>query len=471
MKYIKIASLLIFWLGISYLALTFQDAAQNVSFVRNLVGPTGLWVVNIFLVFFLSGIALMSMDHVVGSEGLGRVKKLYAHVFLAGTPLLFAFSQFFNALATSSAEGATVAVEVWRQVVWFFKTGNIEQYGLVGMLTSDASGPWNHSIFPMVFLGYFMIKGKKLTMSVKHLSVSMFFMTLLYAEQFFFSLNYSYNLIEVLIMLGTSSAFVIGMFSFLLSLFKEVGLEEEDEEETERKGVWGAYVNFLDDLAYKSFKIFNWDPWDRKVDKALTQKTYKPLSLGKTYFLVNGVQLIVFLTVSMLALMFSLQFMFHQFGMADAEASLFGAAGVTSMPEAFVAFSSGPIITILMYVGSNIIDGWLSAIGQTFLIGFVSAFKGYLVEIPLAHAITHLTFLSWTQGMMTWLLLWWWGKRNNINPSFKMNSLALIGLLVLNIYYFYGAWLSAQAIGLNSSAALANPFYQWITHTINLFAS
>ena len=470
-----------FWLGVVFVSLVHQDAAENVAWARQF-GTHALILFDLFLIFVVSLVSLKIMDLTTSEIGLTRSKKMYARLFVGGAALGFAFEQFFNAIATSSAEGASVVVEVWRQLANFAEHGVIEEYGLIGMLTSDASGPWNHSIFPMVILGIFIVKGKQVALNRHELHTSMAFLAVLYAQQFFFSLDLKYGLVEVLLMLFTASLFVVGMFSFLLSLFRGAAIHDAQEEMKQATAInlpkkfrliLDRYMGYIENLSHYSFKMFNYHPHNRRVDEVLKAKLNSERSaLTYLYYGIDVAQLTLSITLAMFALTFSMQFIFAQLGMSDGEAALFGTAGITSAPEMFVASTAGPVISILLFVGSNIVDGWFSALGQLLLIGVSSVVSGDLLDINLASAIRFLTFLSWTQGLFTWLVMWWYvrliagAKRVN-----KGAMMLLFGcLLVANLYYFGLAWLSAQALGVGAEYALNNVWFVGLSGVVNKLA-
>ena len=195
-------------------------------------------------------------------------------------------------------------------------------------------------------------------------------------------------------------------------------------------------------------------------------------NIGKSYVLMNALQLTIAMTVAMFALVTAIQFIAVQLKMSDAEAALFGTAGLTSAPEAFVALAVGPYINALLLVGSNIIDGWMSAIGQIVLLSYAEIVSaGAISSIPLHPAIRFLTFLSWTQGMIVWAGLGLYAHRINKSQHKRLITLTTIGFLILSIvYYFGGAWYSAQALGYGADYAKESLVFRTLSSIVNFFA-
>ncbi len=451
-------------LAVSYIALFYNDAAANVIFVRELLGQNFIFGFNIFLLLIIVPVSLSLMEIITGKFGLERFKRIAA-ISVGMTTLSFAALQFIGAIATSSAEGATVVVEIIQQIAHFAQHGQLEQYGLVGMLTSDASGPWNSSIFPMFILIVWFLRNKHVGIETKQLHIPMIFQWILYAQQFLFGLDLKYTLLEIILMATTGTIFVWGMLSFLVSMFKSAEKEESEAaklvdkvngQETEKKR--NLYSRIISKIARFSFSILIFNPLNRKVDSADRSVKNKKGGFGKIsrgYVFSNALQLTIAMTVAMFALVLSIQFIATQFRMSDAEAALFGTAGLTSAPEAFVALSVGPYINSLLLVGSNIIDGWMSSIGQTVLLSYAEiASGGQVTSIPLHPAIRFLTFLSWTQGMIVWVALGLYAHKIQQVKNKRLLTLVSIGLLAFSIiYYFGGAWFSAQALGYGADYA------------------
>lgn len=464
----------------SYLALFYNDATANLAYMTSLVGFKGVYLFDLLLLFLIVPVSLKIMDVVTGEFGLERFKRLAA--FSAGmTALGFAAVQFIGAIATSSAEGATVIVEIVQQIAHFGQTGHLEQYGLIGMLTSDASGPWNSSIFPMIILIVWFLKRKYANMETKQLHIPMIMQWFLYAQQFFFGLDFKYTLLEIILMGITGTIFVWGMLSFLIPMFKNAekaeaeanklnGENKSDEKEKKQN----VYSKTMEWLAVACFRIVTFNPWNKKIDQVDRRIKERRGGFGgvhRNYVVLNALQITVAMTVAMFALVLSMQFLAVQVKMSDAEAALFGTAGLTSAPEALVAFAVGPYINALLLVGSNIIDGWMSAIGQTILLTYAEiASHGAITFIPLHPAIRLLTFLSWTQGMLVWAFLGFYA--HNIAKTSKKALLTLftiIGLAFSIVYYFGGAWFSAQALGYGAEYAVNSPVFRilnWIANTL-----
>ncbi|MBT4857911.1 hypothetical protein HON49_01955 [archaeon] len=242
---------------ISYMGLFNNDAISNLELIRAMFGGKGVILLNLFLIAIIIPISLGIMDIVTGDYGLERFKGVAA-ISLGMTTLGFAALQFINALTTSSAEGSTVIVEVFQQIAHLIKTGSLEQYGLVGMLTSDASGPWNSSIFPLIIIFVWAVRGKKATIEIKQLHFPMIFQFILYAQQFFFSLDLKYTLLEIILMLISSSAFIVGMLSIFLNMFKDAQESEEKaktyvKEKKKKKEFF--YKKFIDKISVFFFDI------------------------------------------------------------------------------------------------------------------------------------------------------------------------------------------------------------------------
>ena len=464
---------------ISYISLFHNDAISNIQFLNTTFGPQSIWILNIILVLLIVPVALNLMEIITGEFGLERFKRIAA-VSIGMTTLGFAALQFIGAIATSSAEGATVVVEIVQQIAHFSGHGFLEQYGLVGMLTSDASGPWNSSIFPLFILIIWFIKRKQVGIETKQLHVPMLVQWILYAQQFLFGLDLQYTLLEIILMFITGSIFVWGMVSFLISMFKEAEKAEEHaaqfvsetKEKPKKKNIYSKAIHYL---AHTAFKILTINPFNKKVNIADSKIQHKKGGFGnisKGYVIANGLQLTIAMTVAMFALVTSMQFIAVQIKMSDAEAALFGTAGLTSAPEAFVAFAAGPYINALLLVGSNIIDGWMSAMGQIVLLGYAEiASNGAIAAIPLHPAIRFLTFLSWTQGMIVWAALALYAHKINTTNHKRILNFVVIGLLIFSIvYYFGGAWFSAQALGYGAEYA-KNSFVYKILNGIVSFLS
>jgi len=465
-------------IAITYISLFYNDASVNLHFVRSILGNKGVYLFDVLLLFIVVPIALKVMDVVTGEFGLERFKRLAA-ISAGMTALGFAAVQFIGAIATSSAEGATVIVEIVQQMAHFSGTGELEQYGLVGMLTSDASGPWNSSIFPMIILIVWFLKRKYASMETKQLHVPMFMQWLLYGQQFFFGLDLKYTLLEIILMGITGTIFVWGMLSFLIPMFKNAEKAEADAngnmpEPEKKKSKNNPYSKTITWVARACFNIITFNPWNKdidNVDKRIMEKRGGFGGVNRNYVILNAIQITVAMTVAMFALVLATQFLATQIKMSDAEAALFGTAGLTSAPEAFVAFAAGPYINALLLVGSNIIDGWMSAIGQTILLTYAEiASHGEITFIPLHPAIRLLTFLSWTQGMMIWAFLGFYA--HNIiktNKKALLTIVTIVGLAFSIIYYFSGAWFSAQALGYGADYAINNPIFKslnWIANTL-----
>lgn len=464
----------------TYLSLFYNDASANLAFMTDLIGPKAIYAFDLVLLFLIIPVSLKIMDVVTGEFGLERFKRLAA--FSAGmTALGFAAVQFIGAIATSSAEGATVIVEIVQQIAHFGQTGHLEQYGLIGMLTSDASGPWNSSIFPMIILIVWFLKRKYASMETKQLHVPMLMQWFLYAQQFFFGLDLKYTLLEIILMGITGTIFVWGMLSFLIPMFKNA--EKAEEEANKLNGEIGnghkkkkqnLYSKVMEWIAVACFRIVTFNPWNKdidQVDRRITQRRGGFGGVNRNYVVLNAIQITIAMTVAMFALVLSMQFLAAQVMMSDAEAALFGTAGLTSAPEAFVAFTVGPYINALLLVGSNIIDGWMSAIGQTILLTYAEiASHGEITFIPLHPAIRLLTFLSWTQGMIVWAFLGFYA--HNIAKTNKKSFLTLLtiaGLAFSIVYYFGGAWFSAQALGYGAEYAVNSPVFKtlnWIANSL-----
>ncbi|MDH5533420.1 MAG: VWA domain-containing protein [Candidatus Pacebacteria bacterium] len=470
--------LLLLMIFISYISLFYNDASANLHFITNVLGKNGVYVFDALLLLIVVPIALKIMDVVTGEFGLERFKRLAA-ISAGMTALGFAAVQFIGAIATSSAEGATVIVEIVQQMAHFSGTGELEQYGLVGMLTSDASGPWNSSIFPMIILIVWFLKRKYANMETKQLHVPMFMQWLLYGQQFFFGLDLKYTLLEIILMGITGTIFVWGMLSFLIPMFKNAEKAEAEAngdmpEPTKKKGKNNPYSKIITWVARACFNIITFNPWNKdidSVDRKIMEKRGGFGGVNRNYVVLNAVQITVAMTVAMFALVMATQFLAVQIKMSDAEAALFGTAGLTSAPEAFVAFAAGPYINALLLVGSNIIDGWMSAIGQTILLTYAEiASHGEITFIPLHPAIRLLTFLSWTQGMMIWAFLGLYA--HNIVKTNKKSLLTIFtisGLALSIVYYFGGAWFSAQALGYGADYAVNSFVFRslnWIANTL-----
>ncbi|MCB9812965.1 MAG: VWA domain-containing protein [Pseudomonadales bacterium] len=478
---------------ISYISLFHNDAGSNIQYLQSTFGTNAVILINVLLLVLVIPVSLTLMEIITGEFGLERFKRIAA-ISIGMTTLGFATLQFIGAIATSSAEGATVVVEIVQQIAHFSTQGTLEQYGLVGMLTSDASGPWNSSVFPLLILIVWFIKRKKVGIETKQLHIPMIVQWILYAEQFLFGLDLQYTLLEIILMFITGSIFVWGMISFLVSMFRDAEKAEKSAaqlvtktEITQKKqNLYSRFINFL---AHTSFKILTFNPLNTHVNSADSKIKNKKGgfgNIGRGYVMANALQLTIAMTIAMFALVSSMQLFAVQIRMSDAEAALFGTAGLTSAPEAFVAFAAGPYINALLLVGSNIIDGWMSAIGQIILLGYAEiASNGAIAAIPLHPAIRFLTFLSWTQGMIVWATLALYAHKINSTKNKKLLNFIVIGMLIFSIfYYFGGAWYSAQALGYGAQYAqqsyvfraldkiimfLANHPTQQIALTLNIF--
>jgi hypothetical protein len=468
-KYLIAPVLFIVMVFVSYISLFHNDSELNLALIKELFGNKILWVINTILIVLVVPVALNLMEIITGEFGLERFKRIAA-VSIGMTALSFAALQFIGAIATSSAEGATVVVEVIQQIAHFSQHGSLEQYGLVGMLTSDASGPWNSSIFPLLILIVWFLKRKYVGIETKQLHIPMIVQWVLYAQQFLFGLDLQYTLLEIILMFITGSIFVWGMISFLVPMFK--GAEEAEKQasklitkdkdnalkQNQEPKKRNLYSQLISSLAHQSFGILTFNPLNRKIniaDHKIKNKMGGFGNIGRGYVLTNALQLTIAMTVAMFALVTSTQFFAVQLKMSDAGAALFGTAGLTSAPEAFVALSVGPYINSLLLVGSNVIDGWMSSIGQIFLLGYAEIVSGGAISsIPLHPAIRFLTFLSWTQGMIVWISLSLYAHFINKVRRKRLLTLFVIGLLTFSIfYYFGGAWYSAQALGYGATYA------------------
>jgi uncharacterized protein (UPF0333 family) len=465
-------------LFIIYVGLFQNDAIANVEYIKNLFGNQGLLIFDLLLIAVFVPVSLKLMNIVTGNFGLERFKSIFA-ISVGMTTLGFSALQFINAIATSSAEGATVVVEIFQQIAHLSHTGHLEEYGLIGMLTSDASGPWNSSIFPLIILIVWMLRKKKVAIELKQLHIPMLIQFILYAQQFLFALDKQYTLFEILLMAITATFFVIGMFSFLVSMFKAAEKEEQDaidvakaysKDDGEKKESSGL-SRIYDNVAQAFFSLITFNPSNQKVQKKHQLVKRQKVGFGqisRSYVLSNALQLTAAMTVAMFALVSSMQFLATQIKMSDAEAALFGTAGLTSAPEALVAFKAGPYINSLLLVGSNIIDGWFSAIGQTFLLGYAEIVSnGQISFIPLHPAISYLTFLSWTQGIVVWLALYLYARDKKKNVYTNLFVILLLAFSI--VYYFGGAWFSAQALGYGAQYALESMPYKAITSIISWF--
>lgn len=479
-SYLVSPFLILLIIFISYISLFHNDAATNLEFIESAYGNSALIGLNIFILLLLVPVSLSLMEIITGEFGLERFKRIAA-ISVGMTTLGFAALQFIGAIATSSAEGATVVVEIVQQIAHFSSHSTLEQYGLVGMLTSDASGPWNSSIFPMLILIVWFLRRKQVGIETKQLHIPMIVQWVLYAQQFLFGLDLQYTLFEIILMFITGSIFVWGMVSFLISMFKEAEKAEEqaaqlvvsEKTKVKKKNLYSRLIHYL---AHTTFKILIFNPLNKKVnvaDSKIQQSKGGFGSIGRGYVVMNALQLTIAMTIAMFALVSSMQFMAVQIRMSDAEAALFGTAGLTSAPEAFVAFSAGPYINALLLVGSNIIDGWMSSIGQIVLLGYAEiASNGAIASIPLHPAIRFLTFLSWTQGMIVWLSLALYAHYINKTRWKKLLTTTTIGLLILSIaYYFGGAWFSAQAVGYGAEYALNSFVYKTLNTIIQYLAN
>lgn len=467
-------------IAVSYIALFHNDAQENLNFILSSYGSQALWLLNIALLTLIVPISLKLMEVITGEFGLERFKRIAA-ISVGMTSLGFAALQFIGAIATSSAEGATVVVEVVQQIAHYTSHGDLEQYGLVGMLTSDASGPWNSSIFPLLILTVWVLRKKPVSIEAKQLHIPMTVQWILYAQQFLFGLDLQYTLFEIILMAITGTIFVWGMVTFLVSMFKEAEAAEEQaaefvKSEKTRIKKQNIYSKFVEYLARLSFRILTYNPFNKTVNVADTRIQNKKGGFGnisRTYVVLNAIQLTLAMTVAMFALVTSMQFFATQIRMSDAEAALFGTAGLTSAPEAFVALAAGPYINALLLVGSNIIDGWMSALGQIFLLSYAEiASNGAITAIPLHPAIRYLTFLSWTQGMLVWGALGLYAHKIDQVKRKWLLQISVIGLLILSVlYYFGGAWFSAQAVGYGAEYALNSPVYRILNVIVATFAA
>jgi len=478
--YLLAPILIVLMISVSYISLYHNDSVANVELIKNLYGTQGIYVLNALILILLVPVSLKLMEIITGEFGLERFKRIAA-ISLGMTTLGFAALQFIGAIATSSAEGATVVVEIVQQIAHFSVHGQLEQYGLVGMLTSDASGPWNASIFPLLILIIWFFRRKQVGIETKQLHIPMLVQWILYAQQFLFSLDFQYTLLEIILMFITGSIFVWGMISFLISMFKEAEKAEaqaaqlvvNEKEKPKKKNVYSRLITWLAEL---SFKILLFNPLNKKVniaDSKIKNSKGGFGSISTSYVAVNALQLTIAMTIAMFALVSSMQFMAVQIRMSDAEAALFGTAGLTSAPEAFVAFSAGPYINALLLVGSNIIDGWMSSIGQIVLLGYAEiASNGAISAIPLHPAIRFLTFLSWTQGILVWLSLALYAHLIDKVKSKRLLTLTTVGLLIFSVtYYFGGAWFSAQAIGYGAEYAQNSLVFKTLNSIIQFLSN
>ena len=467
-KLFKNSVLISIVLFICYVAILKNDAIENMETIK-LIGNNFLIVLNVFLIILVVPVSLSLMDMVTGEFGLERFKRLAA-ISLGMTVLGFSLIQFISAITTSSAEGSTVIVEIIQQISHFTKSGTLKPYGLVGMLTSDASGPWNASIFPLLILLYWLVKKKTVSIESKQLHISMLIQFILYAQQFFFGLDLKYTLLEIILMLITGTIFVWGMLSFLIPMFKNaenasLKAEKEAREVIKINKKQSKIILFYKKIAHYFYKLLSNSPWKSKID--ISDKNVRELNGGfgivkKQHVFFDALQMTFIMTVSMFALVISMQFFAAQLTMSDAEAALFGTAGLTSLPEAFVVFKGGPYINALLLVGSNIIDGWMSSIGQTILLTYAEIFSGgTITSIPLHPAIAYLTFLSWTQGIFVWIILGLFAHKKK--HSKKYTVLIIVFLIAAILYYFVGAWFSAQALGVGAEYAQESYIFKYLT--------
>jgi hypothetical protein len=466
--------------AVTYISLFHNDAVLNLALINQSFGTQGIIALNVFLLILIIPISLNLMEIITGEFGLERFKRIAA-ISIGMTTLGFAALQFIGAIATSSAEGATVVVEIIQQIAHFSSHGSLEQYGLVGMLTSNASGPWNSSIFPLVILVLWFFRRKQVGIETKQLHIPMLVQWILYAQQFIFGLDLQYTMLEIILMFITGSIFVWGMISFLISMFKEAEEAENhatqlviSEEEVSKEP--NLYFRFIYWIARIQFKILTFNPLNKKVNTADNKIKNKKGGFGdisRYYVIMNGLQLTIAMTVAMFALVSSMQFLAVQIRMSDAEAALFGTAGLTSAPEAFVAFAAGPYINALLLVGSNIIDGWMSSMGQIVLLGYAEiASNGAISAIPLHPALRYLTFLSWTQGMIVWFALALYAHKIKTTKRKQLLNITTISLLIFSIlYYFGGAWFSAQASGYGAEYALNSFVYIFLNKIIIFLAN
>ena len=474
--------LLIAMLAVSYIALFHNDAAINVEFVRKLLGTAGLYGFDAFLIVLVIPIALVLMEIITGEFGLLRFKRIVA-ISAGMTVLGFSALQFIGAIATSSAEGATVMVEVVQQIAYFTQHHELEQYGLVGMLTSDASGPWNSSIFPLIILVVWFLKKKYVGMETKQLHIPMIMQWVLYAQQFLFGLDLQYTLFEIILMGITGTLFVWGMLSFLVPMFKkaeeaekQAASEANNNQEVKKEQSKNLYRRLIGWPARSSFEILTYNPWNIRVDiadKSVAQKRGGFGQVKRAYVVLNALQLTIAMTMAMFFLVIALQFLAIQLKISAAGAALFGTAGLTSAPEALVAMTAGPYINSLLLVGSNIIDGWMSAIGQIVLLSYAEIVSGgTITAIPLHPAIRLLTFLSWTQGMLVWAFLALYAHNiNRVKQKSLLLLVTVIGLLGSVVYYFGGAWYSAQALAYGAQYALNSFVYKSLSSIVDFFAA
>ena len=114
-----IAPILLLAMGfISYISLFHNDAISNIQFLNTTFGPQSIWILNTALLLIIVPVSLNLMEIITGEFGLERFKRIAA-VSIGMTTLGFAALQFIGAIATSSAEGATVVVEIVQQIAHF----------------------------------------------------------------------------------------------------------------------------------------------------------------------------------------------------------------------------------------------------------------------------------------------------------------------------------------------------------------
>jgi len=99
--------LLIIMVFTSYISLFHNNSELNVTFIKELFGNKILWTINVVLLTLIVPISLKLMEIITGEFGLERFKRIAA-ISIGMTTLSFAALQFIGAIATSSAEGATV---------------------------------------------------------------------------------------------------------------------------------------------------------------------------------------------------------------------------------------------------------------------------------------------------------------------------------------------------------------------------
>ncbi|MCA9343265.1 VWA domain-containing protein, partial [Candidatus Saccharibacteria bacterium] len=109
---------------------------------------------------------------------------------------------------------------------------------------------------------------------------------------------------------------------------------------------------------------------------------------------------------------------------------------------------------------------------QTFLLGYAEiASGGAIASIPLHPAIRYLTFLSWTQGIFVWGVLALYAIKSKKGEVGKALQIFVILALVASIiYYFGGAWFSAQGLGYGAEYAINSPIFKALTFITNILS-